>query len=126
MLLLLGGCKDDDEDVLQKEETILEDVEWSYIEEGEESLDGWSEGVCSENCYVLIKTDTLDKTKLVYINSFRRGNDGIIMKIDEEARFYTIISNNKTYGFYKDGNKVYVSEIDKDGTFINNSSFILS
>lgn len=123
MLILLGGCKDDDEDVLQKEETILEDVEWSYVEGGEEALDGWSEGVCSENCYVLIKTDTLDKTNLVYINSFKKGNDGIIMKIDEEARFYTIKSNNKTYGFYKDGNKVYVSEIDKNGTFINNTSF---
>ena len=123
ILLLLNACQEDDE-VIQKEEELLptlEDVEWSYIEE--DALSGWDVGFCAEKSYVLVKTDTLDKASIIYVNSFKKGYDGIIVTVDSEERFYTIISNNKTYGLYREGNKVFISEIDEEGNFVNNSSF---
>ena len=121
ILLLLGGCTNDDETIQKEEEPILEDVEWAYIEE--DALGGWSDGFCSENCYALIKNDTLDRTDLIYINSFKKGNDGIVIKVDLEGKFYTIISNKKTYTICREGNKGYFSEINKEGKFENTVTF---
>ena len=120
-LLFICSCQRDEQVINNDDEADNTNVEWYHI--AEEDLYGWDQGFCAEQCYALIKTDTLDKTSIIYINSFENDKSGIIVSLDANSQFYTFIAGDKKTLLCREGNKLYITKMDNEGNFISNSSF---
>ena len=123
MLLLLGGCKDDDAPTQQEEPLpTLEEMEIAYI--AEESLNGWDAGISFKGGYCVGKRDTIDGTSTLHFNFPNSDADnGITMVFNKEGNIMNIIYANNFFIVNDDNNYTHYTQMDDEGKIIGSYKY---
>lgn len=124
MLLFLGACQEDDE-VIQKEEQLptLEEMDVALI--AEESLNGWDAGFTLKSGYCVGKRDTIDGTSTLHFNYFKNeAVNGMTVVFDENDEILNIIIGEDFYFVHKEGEYIYLTQVDNKGQFQNQKKLL--
>ena len=117
---LLTSCeKHDESDPIEKIYS-----EWKYI--SNESLDGWTGGICNDICYIVENVDTVSQLNYIYLNLFDAGPEkGLAFTIDQENKVSSFFFQNKQYRVYQIESTLYIAELDESGNTVNTIGYAL-